>query len=172
MPGSHKWRNRFCSVCSVLSAAAVYGQRIAHHVRTACGPPRGHSRARRRRSLRNPTRPRPALGCGPKARRPDSWSERISRLGSIPGLPYYDCTANFISAVQTIVDGQCDGRIRVAAPFLTWTKRQIWDYSVNQQVPIELTYSCEKGQVQACGSCLSCRDREELLACQKLHTST
>ena len=92
-------------------------------------------------------------------------------LGVHSGTPYYDCTARFISAVQTIVDGQCDGRIRVAAPFLEWTKRQIWDYCVEQQVPIERTYSCEKGQVRPCGVCLSCRDREDLLACQKLHNT-
>lgn len=89
----------------------------------------------------------------------------ILALGVHSGTPYYDCSSSFLSTVQTIVDGQCDGRIRVAAPFLEWTKKQIWDYCLKYRVPIELTYSCERGLDQPCGICLSCRDLEALRAC-------
>jgi len=90
-------------------------------------------------------------------------------LGIHSGTPYYDCSESFVSAVQAIVDGQCDGRIRVAAPFLEWTKRDIWDYCLHRSVPIDLTYSCEKGLDQPCGNCISCRDLEALRVCQKLN---
>ena len=89
----------------------------------------------------------------------------ILALGIHAGTPYYDCSSGFLSAIQTIVDGQCYGRIRVAAPFLEWTKREIWAYCLERRVPLELTYSCERGLNQPCGACLSCRDLEALCAC-------
>ena len=92
-------------------------------------------------------------------------------LGIHSGTPYYDSSPRFLASVQALVDGQCDGRIRVVAPFLEWTKRDIWDYCIEHAVPIDLTYSCERGSSQPCGDCLSCRDLEALRACQKLHTS-
>lgn len=93
----------------------------------------------------------------------------ILALGIHSGTPYYDCSSSFLSTIQALVDGQCDGRIRVVAPFLEWTKKDIWDYCLANRVPIELTYSCERGLEQPCGVCLSCRDLEALRACQTLH---
>lgn len=96
----------------------------------------------------------------------------IIALGIHSGTSYYDCSSNFLSTVQSIVDGQCDGRIRVVAPFLDWTKKEIWDYCLKHQVPIDLTYSCEKGLDHPCGVCLSCRDMEALRVCEKLDNPT
>ncbi len=92
----------------------------------------------------------------------------IIALGVHSGTPYYDCTSSFLSTIQVVVDGQCDGRVRVVAPFLEWTKNEIWDYCTKHRVPVELTYSCEKGLDQPCGVCLSCRDWEALRVCEKL----
>jgi 7-cyano-7-deazaguanine synthase len=96
----------------------------------------------------------------------------ILALGIHSGTPYYDCSSNFLTAVQSIIDGQCNGRIRVAAPFLEWTKKEIWDYCLKHQVPIDLTYSCERGLDHPCGICLSCRDLEVLRVCEKLNNPT
>jgi 7-cyano-7-deazaguanine synthase len=96
----------------------------------------------------------------------------ILALGIHSGTPYYDCSSNFLTTVQSIVDGQCDGRIQVAAPFLEWTKKEIWDYCLKHQVPINLTYSCERGLDHPCGICLSCRDLEVLRVCEKLDNPT
>lgn len=85
-------------------------------------------------------------------------------LGVHSGTAYYDCSPSFLSTVQAIIDGQCDGRIKVAAPFLNWTKKQIWEYCVEYHVPLELTYSCERGLDQPCGGCLTCRDLEAIRA--------
>jgi 7-cyano-7-deazaguanine synthase len=85
-------------------------------------------------------------------------------LGVHSETPYYDCSCSFLSSIQVIVDGQCDGRVRVAAPFLDWTKKQIWQYCMEHRVPLELTYSCERGLDQPCGECLTCRDLEAIRA--------
>lgn len=93
----------------------------------------------------------------------------IVALGVHSGTPYYDCSPSFITTVQAIIDGQCDGRIRILAPFLEWTKKEIWDYCLENKVPIDLTYSCERGLEHPCGVCLSCRDLEALRVCEKLN---
>lgn len=99
-------------------------------------------------------------------------SRAMVALGVHSGTPYYDCSKGFVKAAQAIVDGQCDGRIRLAAPFLEWTKREIWEYCLQRSVPIDHTYSCEKGLDQPCGNCISCRDLEALSVCKKHNNPT
>ncbi len=90
-------------------------------------------------------------------------------LGIHSGTPYYDCSPGFITAAQNIIDGQCDGRIRIVAPFLNWAKDEIWEYCLKSDVPVGLTYSCEKGLDYPCGVCTSCRDMEALRVRKKLN---
>lgn len=86
----------------------------------------------------------------------------IIATGIHEGPPYYDCTEGFLKSTQAVVDGYAAGRIKVAAPFLKWGKQVIWEFCKTFRVPVESTYSCEKGGVRACGKCLSCKDREAL----------
>lgn len=86
----------------------------------------------------------------------------ILATGIHAGTPYFDCSQAFLSTLQTVFDGYCDGRVRIAAPFIEWSKRQVLAFCESEGVPIELTYSCEKGTDQPCGKCLSCRDRRVL----------
>ena len=83
-------------------------------------------------------------------------------IGIHEGPSYYDCSGGFLKSIQTVVDGYASGRIKVAAPFLKWDKQVIWEFCKRVLVPVELTYSCEKGGVRPCGDCLSCKDREAL----------
>lgn len=78
------------------------------------------------------------------------------------GTSYYDCSPDFLSAMQTVVDGYCDGRVNLTAPFVKWSKQDIFAFCKSEGVPIELTYSCERGTQQPCRECLSCRDRRSL----------
>ncbi len=96
-------------------------------------------------------------------------SHGLVALGIHSGTSYYDCSPSFLDRAQAVVDGYCDGRIRLSAPFLKWTKQEIWDYCHARSIPVHLTYSCEKGLDQPCGCCLSCRDLEALRDYQKLH---
>jgi 7-cyano-7-deazaguanine synthase len=80
------------------------------------------------------------------------------------GTQYYDCSSSFIKTMQAAFDGYSGGRVRIGAPFLEWSKLDVWDYCQNRDVPISLTYSCEVGGETPCGRCLSCRDVEALHA--------
>ena len=85
-------------------------------------------------------------------------------LGIHSGTPYFDCSPIFISKIQEIIDGQLSGSIKISTPFIKWSKQDIWYYCKKYHVPIELTYSCERGGIQPCGTCMSCKDLEALLA--------
>lgn len=93
-------------------------------------------------------------------------------LGLHSGTPYYDCGTSFTSATQRILDGYTDGCIKLATPFLTWNKREIWEFGVSRGLPFGLTYSCEDGGDEPCGECLSCLDRRTLDVVSNLSDST
>ena len=78
------------------------------------------------------------------------------------GTPYFDCSQAFLSALQSMFDGYCNGKVRLAAPFIEWSKQEVFAFCRSEGVPINLTYSCEKGTNPPCGECLSCRDRRTL----------
>jgi 7-cyano-7-deazaguanine synthase len=83
-------------------------------------------------------------------------------LGIHAGTPYVDCSPPFVEAMQISLDLHRRGTLQLAAPFVNWSKREVYDYARAMRVPLELTYSCELGTIPPCGSCLSCRDRELL----------
>lgn len=85
-------------------------------------------------------------------------------LGIHSDALYYDCSSSFVDCIQPIVEEYTDGRIRLATPFLSWGKRQVWDFCIANDVPLSLTYSCELGLRQPCGRCLSCKELEALRA--------
>jgi 7-cyano-7-deazaguanine synthase len=81
------------------------------------------------------------------------------------GTDYWDCSGAFLTTVQRLFEHYTDGKTQAAAPFLSWTKRQVWDFIRERGVPLALTYSCERGGAHPCGQCHSCRDLEALRAC-------
>ena len=89
----------------------------------------------------------------------------ILAIGIHSGTNYVDCTSSFIHRLQDIFDIYTQGKVHIGAPFLKWTKRDVWDFCFSKGVPVKITYSCEFGMEQPCGQCLSCRDLEELHAC-------
>lgn len=80
-------------------------------------------------------------------------------LGLHAGTPYYDCSQAFVTAIGQLVAEHTDGRVSIVAPFVTWTKKDVFDYFVSAGLPIDSTYSCEAGTEPTCGACASCRDR-------------
>lgn len=83
-------------------------------------------------------------------------------IGIHSGTRYFDCQRGFLCSMQAIVDGYCDGRVKLAAPFLDWSKQEVLAYCRSERVPLTLTYSCEAGMWPACGQCTSCIDRSTI----------
>jgi 7-cyano-7-deazaguanine synthase len=83
-------------------------------------------------------------------------------IGIHRGTAYYDCSPGFFGRIRSVVASYTDGRVRLAAPFLRWTKGRIVEFCRSREVPLNLTYSCEKGRQSPCNKCLSCQDRKVL----------
>jgi 7-cyano-7-deazaguanine synthase len=64
--------------------------------------------------------------------------------------------------MQSVVDEYTNGNVKIDAPFLTWSKKMVYEYSICKNVPIDITYSCELNGSIPCGQCASCLDRKEL----------
>lgn len=85
-------------------------------------------------------------------------------LGIHSGTRYRDCTPLFVRKMQLIFDICTGGTVQIGAPFLNWGKADVWTFARARKVPLTITYSCERGLKQPCGSCNSCLDLEALRA--------
>jgi 7-cyano-7-deazaguanine synthase len=84
-------------------------------------------------------------------------------LGIHAGTSYRDCSQSFLELMQRSYDFHTGGQVSLAAPLVDHLKGDVVRLARETGVPVELTYSCEAAN-EPCGKCLSCRDREELLA--------
>lgn len=91
-------------------------------------------------------------------------STNIISMGIHSGTQYFDCGADFARMTESMVSSYTDGRMTFGAPFLNWAKQDVFKYCTESDVPVEMTWSCEASSKKPCGTCLSCRDRERLLA--------
>lgn len=89
-------------------------------------------------------------------------SNGLISLGIHAGTHYPDCSKEFIQQAQSIVDLYSNGSIIIDCPFIEMNKREIFEYCLNNNIPLNRTYSCENGSKQPCGKCSSCKDLLEL----------
>ncbi len=89
---------------------------------------------------------------------------RVIAMGIHAGTGYPDCTPEFLLRLQALYDLSSNNYVLIGAPFIDWTKAEIWEYCCINKIPADLTYSCELGTNPPCGSCPSCRDREVINA--------
>jgi 7-cyano-7-deazaguanine synthase len=82
-------------------------------------------------------------------------------LGIHDGTGYSDCSPQFVEATNRVIDCYANGTVMLEAPFLNWHKAEIAEYCKDNQLPYELTYSCETGNTPSCNLCSSCLDRKE-----------
>ena len=82
-------------------------------------------------------------------------------LGIHAGTDYVDCSPEFMQIMGRSYRLQTGGTIVVVAPFLDWTKRDVYHYANKLGVPIAQTHSCESSN-SPCGRCNSCKDRSLL----------
>jgi 7-cyano-7-deazaguanine synthase len=80
-------------------------------------------------------------------------------IGIHAGTLYGDCTPQFLSNMQSVFDLYTDGAVKLDAPFLRWSKREIVSFCEKAAIDLTETYSCESGSSKPCGICLSCRER-------------
>ena len=84
-------------------------------------------------------------------------------LGIHSDSPYYDCSQQFVMDSQRLLDGYFSGSVRLETPLIEFTKSDIVIYCKQNDVPVDLTYSCQIQNNPPCGSCQSCIDRRLLV---------
>ena len=87
---------------------------------------------------------------------------RIS-IGIHAGPEMYDTTRLFVADCQRLLDGYFNGTVVLEAPFVDYRKEDIISYSKKMNVPLDLTYSCQRRSFSPCGGCPSCLDRQRYL---------
>ena len=77
------------------------------------------------------------------------------------GNAYPDCSAVFNDAMSKAIYEGSGKQVRIEAPFVNMTKKDIVKLGIELGVPYELTWSCYEGGDVPCGICGTCRDRIE-----------
>jgi 7-cyano-7-deazaguanine synthase len=80
------------------------------------------------------------------------------------GSAYPDCSAEFNKAIGDAIYIGSGKSVRVEAPFVQWTKKDIVKEGLKINVPYHLTWSCYEGKDKPCGKCGTCIDREKAFA--------
>ena len=75
---------------------------------------------------------------------------------------YPDCRPESITAISLAINLCTGGKVRgLVTPIEHMTKAEVVAEGIRLGVPFELTRTCYKNQVYACGKCGSCRERLE-----------
>lgn len=85
-------------------------------------------------------------------------------LGIHQGTPLADCTDTFAQQLNSLLILLSNGCLRLDCPFLQWSKLDVANYAISNAVPIDLTYSCEKGLLPPCKECEKCRDTQAIFS--------
>lgn len=76
---------------------------------------------------------------------------------------FSDCTPNFINQLELLISNSLNFQIKILTPLNEFTKVDIVKYMTKHNIPIELSYSCQKGFEKACNLCPSCIERNNAI---------
>lgn len=76
---------------------------------------------------------------------------------------YPDCRPQFVEAINAAISAGTYAGITLTAPYTGLTKNEIALRGMRLGVDYDHTYSCYRGTPQHCGSCATCRERQQAL---------
>lgn len=92
------------------------------------------------------------------------FSHGLIAMGVHEGTSYRDCSIDFQEEINTLVRTVSNGRLAIDFPFGKLTKLDIAAFCKKADIPLDLTYSCLRGEVPSCGVCLACQDRRKVIS--------
>lgn len=78
---------------------------------------------------------------------------------------YPDCRRKFLESFRDTISVGTNGRVWLHAPLLSMTKADIVRECRLLGAPIDLTWSCYRGEEQPCQRCEACKSRQEAMLC-------
>ena len=76
------------------------------------------------------------------------------------GRAYPDCSNEFVAPMAAAIKEGSGGFLKLRAPFINNSKKEIIKLGLELSVPYSLTWSCYEGDEFACGTCATCIDRK------------
>lgn len=76
------------------------------------------------------------------------------------GNAYPDCSTEFNNAMNTAIFEGSGHQVRIEAPFLSMSKKEIVKLGLKLHTPYHMTWSCYEGGEKPCGVCGTCLDRK------------
>ncbi len=76
------------------------------------------------------------------------------------GNAYPDCSTEFNNAINTAIFEGSGHQVRIEAPFLSMSKKEIVKLGLKLHAPYHMTWSCYEGGEKPCGVCGTCLDRK------------
>lgn len=84
-----------------------------------------------------------------------------------------DVSREYIEAYNSLLSkGSLDAEIRIEAPLINYTKREVFGLAIELGVPLEDTWSCWGTGEFHCGTCPGCMNRKQLFAAFGLNDVT
>ena len=77
------------------------------------------------------------------------------------GNAYPDCSDEFNKAINDAVYIGSGKKLKVVAPFIGLTKKDVVATGLRLNAPYQLTWSCYEGGEKQCGRCGTCIDRKK-----------
>lgn len=77
------------------------------------------------------------------------------------GNAYADCSESFTKSMYEAINIGTYGKIRVIAPLVNITKKDVVKKGLELKVPYHLSWSCYEGGKYQCGTCGTCIDRKK-----------
>ena len=72
---------------------------------------------------------------------------------------HWDCSEEFLDRINSILNLNREHKIKIEAPFITFSKEKIIKTGHELNVDFTLTHTCYNGAETACGTCSSCSSR-------------
>ena len=69
---------------------------------------------------------------------------------------FKDNSISFVNAINSTLSNSTSYNVKVIAPFIYKTKKEIVEDGVRLNVPFNMIYSCYSGEAVHCGHCESC----------------
>ncbi|MHA1314091.1 MAG: 7-cyano-7-deazaguanine synthase [Candidatus Helarchaeota archaeon] len=85
----------------------------------------------------------------------------IGIINSLRSFP--DCKRAFLDQLEEIISLSVNKPIKILTPLIEFTKANIIEYAAKYDIPLEISYSCQKGIRNHCRKCPSCIERFEML---------
>lgn len=87
----------------------------------------------------------------------------IGAIKAVGTTPFPDIQPEFFNRLSGVISCGLSKELAILTPFIEYTKFQVVEIGKGLNVPFELTYSCLTNNETPCGTCESCKSRDEVL---------